>query len=78
MRSLKKSGNEEVLDRLPTNGIAYGSKDLNGCPGSLTNKELQKEVKRLQGLLDEVRWWQSNGGVTRAGESGCTNFLRTL
>jgi len=78
MRSLKKSSNEEVLDRLPTNGIAYGSKDLNGCPGSLNNKELQKEVKRLQGLLDEVRWWQSNRGVTGGGESLAAPFFKNI
>ena len=53
---MKKRNCEEIQDGFPTNGIKYESKDVNYRHDNVTNKELQKEVKRLQGLLEKVRW----------------------
>ena len=56
IRALKKSNNKEISVRFPSNGVTRGSKEsVNGCQESLPYKQLQKEVKRLEGLLDEVK-----------------------
>ena len=52
---MKKRNLEEVHDGFPTNGIKYETKDLNYRNESMTNKELQKEVKSLQKLLEKVK-----------------------
>ena len=52
---MKKRHLEEVHDGFPTNGIKYETKDANYLHESETNKELQKEVKRLQSLLEKVK-----------------------
>lgn len=55
IRAMKKRNLEEVHDGFPTNGIKYETKDANYRHESVTNKELQKEVKRLQSLLEKVK-----------------------
>lgn len=53
---MRKKNCEEAPDRFPTNGIKYETKDINyQHESSLKNKELQKEIKRLQGVLEKVR-----------------------
>lgn len=53
---MRKRNCEETHDGFPTNGIKYESKDVNYRHEGTSNKELQKEVKRLRGLLEKVRW----------------------
>ena len=53
IRAMKKRNLEEVHDGFPTNGIKYETKD-NYRNESMKYKELQKEVERLQSLLQKV------------------------
>ncbi|KAL9969262.1 hypothetical protein ACROYT_G021458 [Oculina patagonica] len=55
IRAVKKGNGEETHDGFPTNGMKYESKDVNYRHEGTTNKELQKEVKRLQGLLEKAQ-----------------------
>lgn len=52
---MKKRNLEEAHDRFPTNGIKYETKDLNYRHESMRNKELQRDVERLQKLLEKVK-----------------------
>jgi len=52
---MKKRNLEEVHDGFPTNGIKYETKELSDRHESMKNKELQKEVERLQKLLEKVK-----------------------
>ena len=52
---MKKRNLEEVHDGFPSNGIKDESKDLNYRHESMKNRELQKEVERLQKLLEKVK-----------------------
>ena len=56
VRSLKKSNGEEGHDGFLTNGVKHESKEMNDFSDSATNKELRKEIKRLQVRLEEVGW----------------------
>ncbi|KAJ7363713.1 hypothetical protein OS493_009876 [Desmophyllum pertusum] len=56
IRVMRKKNCEEAPDRFPTNGIKYETKDINyQHESSLKNKELQKEIKRLQGVLEKAQ-----------------------
>jgi len=52
---MMKRNMEEVHDGFPTNGTKYETKDLHDRHESFENKELQKEVERLEKLLDKVK-----------------------
>lgn len=52
---MKKRNLEEVHDGFPTNGIKYETRELSDRHESMKNKELQKEVERLQKLLEKVK-----------------------
>ena len=54
---MKKGNCEDAIERFPTNGIKYETKNLNNFRESLHSAELQKEVKRLRELIAKV----SNG-----------------
>ena len=62
---MKKRNSEEVHDGFPTNGIKYGTKDLKYRHESMKNKELQKQVERLQKLLEEVKFCEDVLGLTK-------------
>lgn len=54
VRSLKKSNSEEGHEGFLTNGIKRESNEMNDFSDCTTNKELRKEIKRLQARLKEV------------------------
>lgn len=51
IRIMKKGNCEDAIERFPTNGIKYETKNLNNFRESLNSAELQKEVKRLRELI---------------------------
>lgn len=48
---MRKGNCEDAVERFPTNGIKYETKNLNNFRESLSNAELQREVKRLRELI---------------------------
>ena len=61
---MKKRNLEEVHDGFPTNGIKDETTDLSYRHESMKNKELQKEVERLQKLLEKVKCCEDVLGLT--------------
>lgn len=51
IRIMRKGNCEDAVERFPTNGIKYETKNLNNFRESLSNAELQREVKRLRELI---------------------------
>ena len=54
IRIVRKGNCEDAIERFPTNGIKYETKNLNNFRESLNSAELQKEVKRLRELIAKV------------------------
>lgn len=69
VRSLKKSNSEEGHDGFLTNGIKHESKEMNDFSDCATNKELRKEIKKLEVRLEEVSWQLVIRGLIRDGAS---------
>ena len=62
---MKKRNLEDVHDGFPTNGIRYETKDANDRHESMKNEELQKEVERLQKLLEKVKYCENVLSLTK-------------